>query len=212
MFTLFWLLPSGRQNQCTHTLTYRRPPPRRLLEPEVPNLDSAKRFNLSACVCVSVAISVEGEFFVSGGGLSSRFHVGTITFHWGRCNATSDGSEHSLNGMKYPLEVQEHTASVRLPISTLLLFTHLSSDGACAQLTYLFLALVQMQIYCYDSDDFQNLDDAIREGGRIAALVVLFEVGPVDLFPRVRDQSVPPQITRSDSNKNVSLNSTGQLG
>ncbi|XP_059181482.1 receptor-type tyrosine-protein phosphatase zeta isoform X2 [Centropristis striata] len=85
----------------------------------------------------TATISVEGEFFVSGGGLSSRYRVDTITFHWGRCNATSDGSEHSLNGMKYPLE---------------------------------------MQIYCYDPDDFQSLDAAIREGGRIAALAVLFEI------------------------------------
>uniref|UniRef100_A0AAQ4NQR8 protein-tyrosine-phosphatase n=1 Tax=Gasterosteus aculeatus aculeatus TaxID=481459 RepID=A0AAQ4NQR8_GASAC len=69
----------------------------------------------------TVALRVEGEFFVSGGGLSSRFRVGTINFHWGRCNATSEGSEHSLNGMKYPLE---------------------------------------MQIFCYDSDDFQSLDAA----------------------------------------------------
>ncbi|XP_074481450.1 receptor-type tyrosine-protein phosphatase zeta isoform X1 [Sebastes fasciatus] len=89
----------------------------------------------------TVSIRVEGEFLVSGGGLTSRFRVGTISFHWGRCNATSEGSEHSLNGMKYPLE---------------------------------------MQIHCYDADDYQSLDDAIREGGRIAALAVLFEISLED--------------------------------
>ncbi|XP_028426083.1 receptor-type tyrosine-protein phosphatase zeta isoform X2 [Perca flavescens] len=89
----------------------------------------------------TVSLHVEGEFFVCGGGLSSRFRVATVTFHWGHCNATSDGSEHSLNGMKYPLE---------------------------------------MQIYSYDPDDFQSLEDAITEGGRIAALAVLFEISLED--------------------------------
>lgn len=35
----------------------------------------------------------------------------------------------------------------------------------------------QMQIYCYNSEEFQSLDEAIAKEGRVAALAVLFEVG-----------------------------------
>ena len=39
-----------------------------------------------------------------------------------------------------------------------------------------------MQIYSYDPAVFPTLDDAVKGGGRIAALAVLFEVGQtVDL-------------------------------
>ncbi|XP_013912932.1 PREDICTED: receptor-type tyrosine-protein phosphatase zeta-like [Thamnophis sirtalis] len=89
----------------------------------------------------TVEIKLKNEYFVIGGGSEAIFKASKITFHWGKCNISHDGSEHSIDGQKYPLE---------------------------------------MQIYCYDSNEFSDIDKAIEGNGKLRTLSVLFEVGLED--------------------------------
>uniref|UniRef100_A0A8C4Z2R3 protein-tyrosine-phosphatase n=1 Tax=Gadus morhua TaxID=8049 RepID=A0A8C4Z2R3_GADMO len=88
----------------------------------------------------TVAIMLRDDYFVRGAGLPGRFKAEKVEFHWGPSNA-SDGSEHSVNGRRYPVE---------------------------------------MQIYMYNSDDFDSLAAAIREKRTVAAMAVFFQVGGRD--------------------------------
>ncbi|XP_034982875.2 receptor-type tyrosine-protein phosphatase zeta isoform X5 [Zootoca vivipara] len=89
----------------------------------------------------TVEINLANEYYVIGGGLEAVFKASKIMFHWGKCNISHDGSEHSIDGQKYPLE---------------------------------------MQIYCYDSNQFVDLDKAIEGNGKLRAFSILFEVGLED--------------------------------
>nr|XP_046236000.1 receptor-type tyrosine-protein phosphatase gamma-like isoform X2 [Scatophagus argus] len=88
----------------------------------------------------TVAIILKDDYFVRGAGLPGRFKAEKVEFHWGPSNG-SEGSEHSINGRRYPAE---------------------------------------MQIYLYNSDDFDSLSAALREKRIIAAMAVFFQVGGKD--------------------------------
>ncbi|XP_051270864.1 receptor-type tyrosine-protein phosphatase gamma-like isoform X2 [Dicentrarchus labrax] len=88
----------------------------------------------------TVAIMLKDDYFVRGAGLPGRFKAEKVEFHWGPSNG-SEGSEHSINSRRYPVE---------------------------------------MQIYMYNSDDFDSLGAALREKRIIAAMAVFFQVGGKD--------------------------------
>uniref|UniRef100_A0A8C4EPW3 protein-tyrosine-phosphatase n=1 Tax=Dicentrarchus labrax TaxID=13489 RepID=A0A8C4EPW3_DICLA len=93
--------------------------------------------NTSFCL---LAIMLKDDYFVRGAGLPGRFKAEKVEFHWGPSNG-SEGSEHSINSRRYPVE---------------------------------------MQIYMYNSDDFDSLGAALREKRIIAAMAVFFQVGGKD--------------------------------
>ncbi|XP_076870406.1 receptor-type tyrosine-protein phosphatase gamma isoform X2 [Brachyhypopomus gauderio] len=88
----------------------------------------------------TVSILLKNDYFVRGAALPGRFKAEKVEFHWGHADESA-GSEHSVNGKKFPVE---------------------------------------MQIYFYNSDDFDSLSTAIKERRIIAAMAVFFQVGRKD--------------------------------
>ncbi|XP_048212025.1 receptor-type tyrosine-protein phosphatase gamma isoform X3 [Perognathus longimembris pacificus] len=53
----------------------------------------------------TVAILLKDDYFISGAGLPGRFKAEKVEFHWGHSNGSA-GSEHSVNGRRFPVEMQ----------------------------------------------------------------------------------------------------------
>lgn len=52
-----------------------------------------------------VAVFLKDDYFVRGAGLPGRFKAEKMEFHWGQNNGSA-GSEHSVNGRRFPVEVK----------------------------------------------------------------------------------------------------------
>ena len=59
----------------------------------------------SQYVCIAQVNIIGGSAELSRGGLPGTFKLAQFHFHWGTDDST--GSEHTLNGRQYPLEVKE---------------------------------------------------------------------------------------------------------
>ncbi|KAK2529407.1 Ptprg [Columba guinea] len=55
----------------------------------------------------TVAILLKDDYFVSGAGLPGRFKAEKVEFHWGQSNGSA-GSEHSINGKRFPVELFDY--------------------------------------------------------------------------------------------------------
>ena len=55
------------------------------------------------CCCFSAQVNVECDITITGGSLPATYKVAQFHFHWGADD--TKGSEHQLDGKKYPMEV-----------------------------------------------------------------------------------------------------------
>lgn len=65
---------------------------------------------LPACFAAQVTY-VTGDLRVSGGGLLSEYGVEQFHFHWG--GDDTRGSEHTINGVPFPMEVRRKDPSLK---------------------------------------------------------------------------------------------------
>ncbi|XP_061898929.1 receptor-type tyrosine-protein phosphatase zeta-like isoform X6 [Entelurus aequoreus] len=127
----------------------------------------------------TVAVHLDGDFYVSGGGLRSKFKAGRITFHWGSCNASSDGSEHSLDGVKYPLEMQVYCYE---PLRFDSLEQSMKAGGRVTALAVLF------EVTSEDNVHFEAIIDTINRVSRYEDLAKVAPFAPRGLLPNSTDK------------------------
>ncbi|KAJ6656215.1 hypothetical protein lerEdw1_004046 [Lerista edwardsae] len=126
-----------------------------------------------------VEINLTNEFLVTGGSLETVFKASRITFHWGKCNISHDGSEHSINGQKYPLEMQIYCYDAKKFVD---IDKAIEENGKLRALSILF------EVGLEDNNHYKSIIDGVASVSRFGKKSELDPFILLNLLPNATDK------------------------
>ncbi|XP_055464110.1 receptor-type tyrosine-protein phosphatase zeta isoform X5 [Psammomys obesus] len=127
----------------------------------------------------TVEINLTNDYYLSGGLSEKIFKASKITFHWGKCNVSSEGSEHSLEGQKFPLEMQVYCFDVDRFSS---FEEAVKGKGRLRALSILFEVGIEENL------DYKAIIDGIESVSRFGKQAALDPFIPQNLLPNSTDK------------------------
>uniref|UniRef100_A0A8C4HRW1 protein-tyrosine-phosphatase n=1 Tax=Dicentrarchus labrax TaxID=13489 RepID=A0A8C4HRW1_DICLA len=96
----------------------------------------------------TVAVLLKDDYFVSGAGLPGRFKAEKMEFHWGQSNASA-GSEHSINGRRFPVEVRHPATTIHFDKCALTGLEHSCFSFLCIDKSFILRDLLPSSVDSY---------------------------------------------------------------